>query len=226
LRRQATAFLADALRPVFSRRLLVPVIVLTLLLTATNIVIVLNIPAPGEISAPFVAAAIARVGGLLVLAVGILRILSAGARPPWRPDGGFWLYALATLALILVSGLIARFIGDRADPIALLGSSALFALIVAPLAPWLVAMAVAKPLAWWPGPYFREWGLWLPQLVFWSLLLATPLAALHAWIDSSVVGGARDWFWPKMLFDGPLSVAVALLGFGLQSAAYRRVARS
>ena len=226
MRRAAIAFLADALRPVFSRRLVVPVIVLALLLTATNIVIVLNIPAPGEISAPFIAAAIARVAGLLVLAVGILRILSASARPPWRPDAGFWLYALATLALILVSGLIVRFIGDRTDPAALLGSSALFALIVAPLAPWLVAMAVAKPLAWRPGPYFREWGLWLPQLVFWSLLMATPLAALHAWIDSSVVGGVRDWFWPKMLFDGPLSVAVALLGFGLQSAAYRRVARS
>ena len=219
------AFLREAIAPLFERRLAVPVLLLAVLLTATNIVIVLNVPPPGELSAPFVAAAIVRIGGLLVLAVGILRMLAGSRRPLWRPDGGFWLYALATLFLILVSGLIARFAGDRADPLTLLLSGALFALIVAPFAPWLVAMAAAKPLAWRPRPYLRRFRLWLPPLILWSLLLV-PLAALHASIDVWVLRGAGGWFWPAMLFDGPLSAAVALFGFGLNGAAYRRVARS
>jgi hypothetical protein len=219
------AFLREAVTPLFSRRMLVSALSLTLLLTVTNIVIALNVPPPGELTMPFIAAAVVRIGGLLVLAVGILRILAGSSRSLWRPDGGFWLYALATLLLILASGLVARFAGDRTDPVTLLISSAIFALIVAPLAPWLVAMAAETPLAWRPRPHMRGFRHWLPQLVFWSLLLVTPLAVLHAWIDTSVMRGVGGWFWPAMLFDGPLSIVVALLGFGLNAAAYRRVAR-
>ena len=67
---------------------------------------------------------------------------------------------------------------------------------------------------------------WLLQLIFWSLLLTTPLGFAHVVIDDAVLRGVGDWFWPAMLFDGLLSVVIALLGFALNAAAYRRVARS
>jgi len=222
------AFLREAATPLFSRRLLVPALLLTLLLTATNIVIVRNAPQPGASALPplFIAAALARVGGLLVLALGIIRILAASPRPTWLPDGAFWLTVLASILLFTVAALLDFATGGRSDALGLVISSALFTLIVAPLAPWLVALAAEKPLAWRPGPWLRNMNAWLLHFVFWSLLLITPLGFLHASIDNWVIRGAGDWFWPAMLFDGPLSVVIALLGLGLNNAAYRRVARS
>jgi hypothetical protein len=175
----------------------------------------------------FILAAIVRVGGLLVFTVGLIRLLAASPRPVWMPDGAFWLSALATILSISASVLIDRLTGDRSDALGFVISGALFMLIVAPLAPWLMALAAEKPLAWRPGPWLRNMQAWLLQLVFWSLLLLTPLSFMHAEIDTAVLEGRiGGWFWPAMLFDGPLSAVIALLGLGLNAAAYRRVARS
>jgi len=222
------AFLREAAAPLFSRRLLVPVLLLTILLTASNIVIVRNAPQPGATALPplFIAAAVARVAGLLVLAIGITRILAASPRPAWMPDGAFWLSVVATILLFAVSALTGAVTGNPTDALGFVVSDILFILIVAPFAPWLVALAAEKPLAWRPGPWLRKWQMWLPQLIFWSLLLVTPLAFVHASIDNAAIRGLGDRFWPAMLFDGPLSVVVALVGLALNNAAYRRVARS
>lgn len=222
------AFLKEALTPLFSRRMLVPVLLLTLLLTATNIFIVGNLPQAGATTLPllFLAAAFARIAGLLVLAIAIIRILAASPRPAWMPDGAFWLTVLASILLFAVSALIGIVTGNRTDALSFVISNTLFTLIMAPLSPWLVALAAEKPLAWRPGPWLRNISAWLPQLIFWSLLLVTPLAFAHASIDEAAIRGFGDWFWPAMLFDGPLSVVFALIGFGLNNAAYWRVARS
>lgn len=222
------AFLREAATPLFSRRMLAPALILTLLLTATNIVIVRNAPPPGSTALPplFIAAAIARVAGLLVLVIGSVRILAASPRPAWVPDGAFWLSLLASIPLFIVSALLDILTGNRSDALGFVIASTLFTLIVAALSPWLVALAAAKPLAWRPGPWLRNPPAWLPQLVFWSLLLLTPLAFIHSSIDNWVIRGAGDWFWPAMLFDGPLSAFIALVGLGLNNAAYWRVARS
>ena len=66
---------------------------------------------------------------------------------------------------------------------------------------------------------------WLPPLLFWALLLTTPLGIAHAVLGDWLIEGAGSWFWPAALIDGPLSVAAALLGFALTAEAYRRVAR-
>ena len=225
--RDLLAFLREAVTPLFTRRMLVPALLLTMLLTATNIVIARNAPEPGAtaLSPLFLAAAIVRVGGLLVFVVAIMRILAAGPRPPWMPDGAFWLSALVGILLFAVAPLIGLVTGNRTDALGFAISSLLSTLIVAPLAPWLMALAVEKPLAWRPWPWFRDMRAWLLQLIFWSLLLITPPGFVHAEIDSAVLGGVGDWFWPAMLFDGPLSAVIALLGLGLNNAAYRRVAR-
>ncbi len=221
------AFLREAATPLFSRRMLAPALVLTLLLTATNIVIVRNAPPPGSIALPplFIAAAVARVAGLLVLVIGSVRILAASPRPAWMPDGAFWLTSLASILLLIVSALLDFVTGNRSEALGFIAST-LFTLIVAAVSPWLVALAAAKPLAWRPWPWLRNPLAWLPQLAFWSLLLLTPLAFIHSSIDNWVIRGAGDWFWPAMLFDGPLSAFIALVGLGLNNAAYWRVARS
>jgi len=223
------AFLREALAPLFARRLAVPVLLLTVLLTATNIVIVKTAPQAGGAELPplFIAAAIARVGGLLVMTVAIMRLLAASRRPPWRPDSAFWLTLLVSVAIFGISALIDLAIGGRSDPLSMAASGVALTLIVAPVATWLVALAVEKPLAWSPLPWLRDFRIWLPQLAFWAVLLLPPLAFLHSAIDLAILHDPDStWFWPAMLFDGPLSAVILLIGFGLNNAAYRRVARS
>ena len=221
------AFLEKALGPVFSRRMLVPAILLTLLLTGSNIVILRNIPDPGAMPPwQFVAAALARIGGLLVIGVAILRILTASRRRPWRPDGAFWLMGLTILAGLVIGVLTGKLLGERTDPAGMLIHNILLTILLAPFAAWVSAIAVEKPLAWRPRPWLRAFRRWLPHLIFWSLLLVTPVAVLHGSLDSWLLRGAGDWFWPVALIDGPLSVVIAILGFSLNAAAYGRVARA
>jgi hypothetical protein len=220
------AFLRDALAPVLTRRMVLPLILLTVLVTVTNIVLASNVPPQGEPPRlPFILAGFVRVAGLVVLAVAILRMLTGSDRPAWKPDGAFWLYLLTVPVSIGVSVAAIYLVGQRSDPVGLLMRSMLVAAILAPFAVWFAAIAVARPLAVDPRPWLRGLGRWLPDFLIWALLLAAPLGALHAWLDEWLVRGAGDLFWPIALFDGPLSVVVAMLGLALGAAAYRRVAR-
>jgi hypothetical protein len=211
--------------------MMVPVLLLALLLTVSNIVLILNVPARGE-PAPVagLAAAAARLFGLFALTVAILRLLTGSARRPWRPDGAFWLYGLTMIAgfalSLAVGEAIGRAIGgDRTHPFNGLVVGVGVALISAPLAAWFTAIAVERPLAGRPGRWMRRWGRWLPHVLFWSILVIAPIGAVHAVIDGILMRGAGGWFWPLALFDGPFSVLIALGGSALAAEAYRRVAR-
>ncbi|HEX8655210.1 MAG TPA: hypothetical protein VF693_08320 [Allosphingosinicella sp.] len=220
-------FLGAALAALADRALLAPVLLLTLLLTLTNIVLAGSHPDTRSELLLFEGVALVRAIGLLLLFVAMLRILNRSPRSPWRPDAGLALYGLTFLfGLGLTLGL-ARLLGDRADPAAaglIVGVGVSVA--TAPLTAWFVAVAVERPLAWRAGPWLRDFGRWLPPLLLWSLVLIVPLGQLHATIDDAVVGTAGLWFWPLALADGLLGVLLALLGLGLASAAYRSVARS
>ncbi|MEA3041567.1 MAG: hypothetical protein QOC65_1056 [Sphingomonadales bacterium] len=220
-------FLAAALAALADRALLAPVLLLTLLLTTTNIVLASSHPDTRSELLLFEGVALARAIGLLLLFVAMLRIANRSPRSPWRPDAGLALYGLTFLfGLGLTLGL-ARLLGDRADPAAtgaIVGAGV--SIVTAPLTAWFVAIGVERPLAWRAGPWLRDFGRWLPPLLLWSLILIVPLGQLHATIDNLLVEGAGPWFWPLALVDGPLSVLLALLGLGLASAAYRSVARS
>jgi|GEM_PF-1770334 len=218
-------FLLEALSLLRERRLIVPVLALTAVLTATNIVLLLNIPSDNRGILLFAAVALARVLGLLVIAVAILRIVNLSPRAIWSPDGALWLYGLTFLFGLGLTIAFTRLFGGRSDLVAGLVTGASVSLLTAPLAPWFTAIAVERPLAWRAGPWLRGIGGWLPPLVLWSLLIVVPLGQLHASIDTWLMSGAGDWFWPLALADGPLSVVLALLGLALASAAYRRVAR-
>lgn len=220
-------FLAAALAPLADRALIFPVLLMAALLTVANIILASSRPDTGSELLLFEAVALVRAVGLLLLFVALLRILNRSPRPRWRPDGAFALYCLTFLfGLGLTLGLT-RLLGDRADPAAagmIVGAGV--SVVTAPLAPWFVAIAVERPLAWRAGPWLRDFGRWLVPLLLWSLILIVPLGQLHATVDGLLIDGAGPWFWPLALLDGPLSVLLALLGIGLASAAYRSVARS
>ena len=220
------AFLTDALRPLMSRRLLVPALGIVVLLTTSNIVILLNRPLPGQPPPwPFAAAAIVRVGGLLLAAVAVLRLLTGSARPAWRPDGAFWLYAATLLLAIGVTVAVEAATGGSRSQAAAVLRGVLVTVTTAPFAVWFTAIAVERPLAWRPAPWFRDFNRWLPPLLFWGLLLTTPLGIAHALLDDWLLAGAGAWFWPVALFDGPLSTVLMLLSYALAAEAYRRVAQ-
>ena len=226
-RGELTGFLMEALASLATRRLVLPVLLLTFLLTASNIVIVLYKPAAGEMPWQFVTAAAARLIGLLAGVVAILRILGDSPRHAWRPDGAFWAYALTMLLGIAVTAAVrVGLVADPAAPASVLVSNLATTLVGAPFAAWFAAIAIERPLAWRPGPWMRGFRSWLPHVLFWSVLLVTPMALLHASLDVRLMRGAGDWFWPISLFDGPLSVAMALLSLALATTAYRRIARS
>jgi hypothetical protein len=220
-------FLGAALAPVVRRPLLLPILLLGILLTASNIIVLLNVPVKGHMPpVGFLLAALLRVAGLLLGSVAILRLLNASARAPWLPDGGFWLYVLSFFFLVALTALPGLALGVRPSAASGILINTGVALLTAPLIPWFTAMAVERPLAWRPSQWLRAWSRWLAPYLVWILLVAAPVGALHGVIDLRLVNGAGRWFWPLALIDGPLSLLLAVLGLALASEAYRRVARS
>jgi hypothetical protein len=221
-----TGFVTEAASIVLRRPMLVPALLLLIVLTASNIVIILNLPQPNVLPPPaFMAAAFVRLAGLLILSSVILRVGAPSERPAWRLDGGFWLYALSIVVSLAVSAGTTVLLGEKTDPLSFATRSVISMAILAPFATWFVGMNVAKPLGWRPTRFMRDFGSWLPPLILWSLLLITPIGVLHAVIDVRLIAGVGELFWPLALFDGALSTVIALTGFGLNLAAYRRVAR-
>lgn len=221
----AMGFLAEALGGLRRREFVPVALALLLLLTFSNVFVLQNMPAKG--SPPplaFVLSAFIRVAGLLLIAVALVRMLTASQRRPWMPDGGFWLYVLTFVAGAAANVLARIVIGGGSDVASLLLSNVLVTLILSPFVVWFVALAVAKPLAWNPGPWLRGLGRWWPVTIFWTLLLVTPMAVLHAWIDTRLIEGVGELFWPLALFDGALSTVMALIALAINAAAYRRVA--
>jgi hypothetical protein len=219
-------FFRETLASLRNPRLLLPALLLTVLLTVSNIVILRNAPPQGEVPPlAFVIAAVVRIAGLLLLAVTILRLLTGSARRPYMPDGAFWLYVLTGVAGFALAAALGLVASDRTDPAvgAVVGLATIA--ISAPLAAWFTAIAVERPLALNPAPWMRGVGRWLLPLLVWSLLVSLPLGQLHAAIDIYLIRGAGDNFWPLALFDGPLSAFLAIFSFALAATAYRRVAR-
>jgi hypothetical protein len=220
-------FLLDALLTLRQPKLLPPALILLLLLTFSNVFILQNMPPNGVApSAGFLVAAVVRVAGLLLIAVAILRMLTESRRRLWLPDGGFWLYALTFAAGVAAGALARAMIGDGTDVFTLIVSNVLTTLLLSPLVVWFVAIAVARPLAWRPGPWLRDLRHWWVPVVLWTLLLVMPMGVLHASIDVQLAKGVGDRFWPLALFDGLLSTAMALIGLAINAAAYRYVAQS
>jgi len=218
-------FPAEAYRAI-TPSVAVPFLLLLVVLTASNIVLLLNIPDPGErVGVAAALAGLARLVGLLVILVPLIRILTGSPRPPWRVDSAFFLFIpVVILSLALAAGLAAAF-GMQSDPIRLALRTVATTLVLTPLAPWVVGAAAAVPLGADPRRFLRGFGRWLPPLLVWSLLVVTPLAFVHAWVDTALLEGRIAWFWTAALLDGLLSAVLVLVTYALYAAAYGRVAR-
>lgn len=220
------AFPAAAVRPLLRPALKAPALALLVLLTASNIVILLNLPPEGTVPGfAFLAAAFLRIGGALVLSLAILRLLAPGERDPWRPDEAFWLYVLAFIISFSITVAVAALVGETDALRGIVRRNLVTAVVLSFIAPWVVGAAVATPAGWNPARFLHHFADWLPALILWNLLVLTPMAILHAVIDVHLVTGAGGLFWPLALFDGALSTVLAVLGLAFNAEAYRRVAR-
>src|SRR5688572_9165289 len=185
-------FLGEARRTV-TPRIALPVLLLLVVLTASNIVLLRNLPAEGE--TPNLAAALAaaaRIIGLLVCLVPLCRILTDSPRRPWKLDGAYFLFIPAVLLSLALGVALAFAFGMSSDPLPVALRTIATTLVITPLAPWIVGIAAAVPLGLDPRRFLRDFGRWLPQLVLWSLLLVAPLAFVHAMVDLALLEGRID----------------------------------
>jgi hypothetical protein len=184
-----TSFLAEA-RAAITPRIAVPALLLLVVLTGSNIVLLLNLPAPGERpGAAALLAAFARLAGLLVFLVPLVRILAGSPRPAWKADGAFFLFILVVIFSLALAAGLARAFGMPSDAPRLALRTLAATLIVTPLAPWIVGVASAVPLGADPRRFLRDFGRWLLPLMVWSVLIVTPLAFVHAAVDMALLEG-------------------------------------
>lgn len=222
------AFLRDALRQAAAPDWRWLAIVLLVLVTATNMVILSAIPEPGATPSPaFIAVAAIRILGLLLLSVALLRRAMGSPRAAFMPDTAFWVSVAFSLLGFGVAIVVRRLLPGGDDSVVLLvASNVIGALITAPLAAWMVALATERPLAINPRPRMRGFSAWLIPLVLGQLLIVVPLAALHAHIDGGLVTGTIERLVWLEIVDGAISAAIVLVGLALAVTVYRRVAKA
>ncbi|HYD37019.1 MAG TPA: hypothetical protein VEA60_05365 [Allosphingosinicella sp.] len=198
-----------------------------LFLGGTNAALALSHPPVDDSArALFAGAAILRVVALVWIGVVALRRAAASPRRSWIPDGALWLYFLLTL-IGFVGPILAGFLGLGLQPFLREGIMQLAGvLVILPFAPWLVAAAVERPLAWSPAPWLVRFREWLPPLALLSLLTVFPLAWLHAWLSGWLIAmKGHAGFVELVLADAVVTTAFVIWSLALQLTAYRRVAQ-
>jgi hypothetical protein len=195
-------------------------------LGGTNAALALSHSPGGDAPALFAVAAVVRVVALFWISVAFLRRVVGSPRRAWLPDGAFWLYFLLNLVTIagpLVAGALSM---SLPAPARLAVMQLATVLIVVPLAPWLVAAAVERPLAWSPAPWLRRYREWFGPMALLSLLTVFPLACLHAWLsDWLIVMPGHAGFVELALADGLVTALLVMWSLAVQVTAYRRVAQ-
>jgi hypothetical protein len=179
-------------------------------------------PGPSGI-AGLVALGVIRALLALWIAAALLRRATASSRSPWRLDGSFLLFAALHVAIAAVTWIWTPVFDDSSALGAALIVAALPLLLMAPLAPWLVAVAVQRPLAISPWPFLKRADAWFPPLLLITLALLLPLSLLQFWSAATLAGLGRGAIGFG-LFDSLLSTLAEMAGLALALAAYRSVA--
>jgi hypothetical protein len=196
-------------------------------LGGTNAALALSHPPVGD-GAPvlFAVAAVVRVVALFWISVAFLRRAVGGLRRAWLPDGAFWLYFLLNLLTIAAPVLAGVLSMNLPAPARIAAMQLATVLIVVPLAPWLVAAAVERPIAWSPAPWLRRHREWLGPMALLSLLTVFPLAWLHAWLSDWLIAmPGHAGFVELALADGLVTALLVMWSLALHLTAYRRVAQ-
>jgi hypothetical protein len=220
-------FVKEAFASLRTRRVLVPALLIVLLQAASAVAMPYTLPTAAHPDhSRYLAVLLLLLLGLLGCSVALLRILNASPRPPWQPDASLWLLGLALIACALIDAAAYLVVGGQDDLLAGLASGSLSIAITAPLAPWITAIAVERPLALRPRDHMRNFAAWLPAFLLWELLIVVPLGQFVALLNKMLMEGAGGWFWPVVLLYGLLGTVIELVSCALSSVAYRRVARS
>ncbi|HMJ93295.1 MAG TPA: hypothetical protein VK472_04265 [Allosphingosinicella sp.] len=221
------AFVKEAFDSLRTPRLLLPALLLAALLAADKIAILSVLPTtqnPDHL--PYLIAFMLMTLAVIAFVVAILRILNHSFRSPWQPDSSLWLYGLAFIASSFLALSADFVVGGRNDHLSGLAAAALDTAVRAPFAPWLVAIAVERSLAWRPLPWLSGFSTWLPSFLLWGFLILVPLRQLQLMVNWHYLVAGTDWYWPAALLDGALGTVIELIALALASTAYRRVARS
>jgi hypothetical protein len=159
----------------------------------------------------------------LWLAAAALRRAAASARSPWRIDGSFLFYAALHVVLALAIWFLTPLIDDRSALGASLLGAALPLLLMAPLAPWLVAVAVERPLALSPRPFLKQADSWFPPLLLLTVALLLPLSLVQFWWSTELFEPARGATGLGLL-HALMSTLAEMASLTLALTAYRSVA--
>jgi hypothetical protein len=219
------AFLKEAVGSLSVPGVKLPLLLIAIFQPATDILVLSNLPTTQNPDhGPYVAAFVVFVVVHAALALATLRILNGSPRPAWRPDWSAWAYGLAVLFSVAV-GLFADWIVPPFTILGALANEIVSTAIIVPLAPWIVAIAVERPVAWRPAPWLKRVRAWLPALLLWNFLILVPADALYrigftAWMEQ---GGTGNWLF--FILDGLVTAARMFVALALASVAYRRVAR-
>lgn len=167
--------------------------------------------------------------GLLVallflwIAGSLLRRAAASSRSPWSIDLSLLYYAALHFVLAAATWYWTPYVDNSSAHGAALTVAALPLVLVAPLAPWLVAVAVERPLALSPWPFLKRANAWFPPLLLLTLALLLPLSLAQFWSSVMLFGLGRGAI-EFGLFHSVVSTSVEMLSLALALAAYRSVA--
>jgi hypothetical protein len=220
------AFLKEAIASLKHPSLALPMLLAVLGLMATMLLMRWSMPTHEQ---PDHTAIFAAYAAYLVveaaLAIAILRILNDSPRPWWSPDWSAWAYGVVVLSEVAITTLSDSIATPSDSLLSWLAAELLTVALIAPLAPWFVAIAVERPLAWRPAPYFRRSKEWLPSLLFWNFLILAPAGMLNRILAASLLFGPREDIWALVLLHAILGTFMLFFALALASVAYRRVAR-
>jgi hypothetical protein len=219
------AFLREAVGSLFTSRLLLPLLLAALLTPGASLLALSHLPtAENPDHVPYLGVWASMGLALSVLSIAILRILNRSLRPAWSPDWSILAFSLIGLCTVAV-GIAADWFIHPSTFLSALANRFISSVIVVPLGPWMVAIAVERPIAWRPAPWFRRARAWLPALLLWNFLLLAPADALYRTAFVAWVEAGRSGNWWFFVFDGAATAPRIFLALALFSVAYRRVAR-
>jgi hypothetical protein len=154
-----------------------------------------------------------------------LRRASASARRPWRVDASLLLYLALQAAISAAGWPLLPLIHDESPFAASLLSAALPVVLAAPLAPWLVAIAVERPLAVSPWRFLGRANGWLPPLLVLTLVLLLPVELAEIWVSIAVLALSGDAAAFALVY-GVLVALSGMIGLAMGLVAYRSVAEA
>jgi hypothetical protein len=220
-------FFRDALTQLVAREWWLPALLFFVLAGGSQAMLVLAPPGgDGQPNPLFGLAVLVRLVGVIWISVALLRLANPGERRPWAADGAFLFYGVLSLLALAVTIVVAQLTAgfDGIYRVALVEGISIA--VLAPLAPWFVAAAVTRPIAFSPLSWLRGFGRWLPHYLVLALLIGLPIVVAHGALSVAMLASAGlPAFWPLALADAVASTIVGLFTLALRVAAYRSVAQ-